>query len=638
MQTTSIDELLAKLNIPASDQAQIIGAYGNLDPDTWWGELELIAMALHVDQPPTGAAPVCEPWREIWLEMYYNGRSVKESIIEVLSGLPPELNIALQGALAKMQQKLSTGYQRLKLGARFSANRAKRLGNPLMNPPDAKFQEVLETILTPVKGVSAGIRLSNAESLLLTWLDDNGKFIRTPEGELFYLWHDKHRLFELDTELWHAWLHELTGVNPASTGFSVLSNACKTAAILNSEIKNVVRMAYYDNDTKLLWVSRFDGKCYCLDGVSITLKVNGDGPVIFDDLHIWEPYEPDLTDHNDALATVAEIPNWAKTKNSWAYQVWSQSLFFNELCPTKPMMVLLGEKGSGKSMALRLLLRLLFGQWAQVSGVPVKPDDFSVTASHYHLYAMDNLDTLEPWLQDKLARISTGAMDEYRKLYTSKELGILKYRCWIAVTARTPDTLRRDDLADRLLLLPLNRVNDDDRKRESLFLQEIDNLRNAWWGDMLTSLNSVVKELQDGDLPAYSTLRMADWEALGRLMSTQADRVDLWDEIVVDLKLAQTNFLADGEIVIEAIDAWLNNSLYSATSTSNLNRWVTAREIYTEAQTTLFNGNKPDSDWPRSVKAFGKRLMNIKSILKERYGMDSQENRNHIMEYRFDHK
>jgi len=65
----------------------------------------------------------------------------------------------------------------------------------------------------------------------------------------------------------------------------------------------------------------------------------------------------------------------------------------------------------------------------------------------------------------------------------------------------------------------------------------------------------------------------------------------------------------------------LNNSLYSATSTSNLNRWVTAREIYTEAQTTLFNGNKPDSDWPRSVKAFGKRLMNIKSVLESRYGM-----------------
>ena len=102
---TSIDELLAKLNIPTSDQAQIIAEYGDLDPDTWWAELELIAMALHVDQPPSGAAPICEPWRAIWLEMYYNGRSVKESIIEVLSDKRAELNIALQGALAKMQQK-----------------------------------------------------------------------------------------------------------------------------------------------------------------------------------------------------------------------------------------------------------------------------------------------------------------------------------------------------------------------------------------------------------------------------------------------------------------------------------------------------------------------------------------------------
>ena len=421
-----------------------------------------------------------------------------------------------------MQQKLSTGYQRLKLGARFSANRAKRLGNPLMNPPDAKFQEVLETILTPVKGVSAGIRLSNAESLVLTWLDDNGKFIRTPEGELFYLWHDKHRLFELDTELWHAWLHELTGVNPASTGFSVLSNACKTAAILNSEIKNVVRMAYYDNDTKLLWVSKFDGKCYCLDGNSITLKVNGDGPVIFDDLHIWEPYEPDYRS-TTTRSTVAEIPNWAKTKYSWAYQVWSQSLFFNELCPTKPMMVLLGEKGSGKSMALRLLLRLLFGQWAQVSGVPVKPDDFSVTASHYHLYAMDNLDTLEPWLQGQAGqnfhrrdgRIPEGVIYLQRN---SRDPQIPLLDCGDSEDARYPerDDLRIDCcyfLSTALMMMTANENRYSCKKLTSC------ETPGGGYADKLEL--SSERNFKDGDLPAYSTLRMADWEALGRLMTTK---------------------------------------------------------------------------------------------------------------------
>lgn len=632
-----IDAILSKLQTPIVDQAILLAEYGKLDPDTWQDELQLIAYSFNTLQPPNPPAPICEPWKQMWIEMYTSGLDVKAAIAKVLNTMNYDLQLAITGVLTAMSRKLGTNYQGLKIGSRFSTNRAKRLGNPLMYPPDQDLQVQLEDILTPQKGVSTNVRLSNAESLLLTWLHDNGKFIRTPEKELYYLWHAKHKLYELDTELWHAWLHELTGINPASNGFAVLSNACKSAAILNAELKQVVRLAYYDKNTRILWVSRFDGTVYCLDGDAITLKDNGDGPVIFDDLSMWDPYEPDFSNTQDATQIISEIPNWADRKYSWAYMVWIQSLFFNELCPTKPMMVMLGEKGSGKSMALRLLLRLLFGQWAQVSGVPVKPDDFSVTASHYHLYAMDNLDTLEPWLQDKLARISTGAMDEYRKLYTSKDMGILKYRCWIAVTARTPDTLRRDDLADRLLLLPLNRVDDFDRRRESLFLQEIDELRSSWWGDLLTALNGVVKELQDGDLPTTSALRMADWEALGRLMSIQADQVDLWDEIVTELKAAQNNFLADGEIVIEAIDTWLNDTTqYSLRS--NIGRWVTARELYTEAQTLLFNGNKPDSDWPRSVKAFGKRLINIKSVLQQRYGLQSRENRNHLNEYKFTQK
>ncbi len=99
----------------------------------------------------------------------------------VLKTMSDDLALAIQSAITFMAQKMGTNYQRLKLGARFSANRAKRLGNPLMNPPDTKFQEQLEDILTPVKGVSAGVRLANAESFLLTWLNDKGQFIRTPE-------------------------------------------------------------------------------------------------------------------------------------------------------------------------------------------------------------------------------------------------------------------------------------------------------------------------------------------------------------------------------------------------------------------------------------------------------------------------
>lgn len=636
---TVLDDFLLKLKIPDIDRQVLTATYAGLDADAWIQELEIIASALDVDQAPNPPACLCEPWKTMWYEIHANPEDIAGAVKTVCNGLGKDLNLAVSGLLGRMQQELKLKYQGVKIGSRFTLKRAKRLGNPLMKPPDTKLVSALEYILTPTKGVSADLRHNNAESILLDWLHDEGKFIRTPEGDLFYLFNQTHTLYELDTDRWHAWLHQLTCISPASKSFSVLMNACRSAAALSGELKEVVRLAYYDTKSKILWISRFDGRIYALDGDTIELKNNGDGPVIFDDLNIWQPYEPNLIDPNKhATRQISELPKWHDKKYAWAYHVWLQSIFFTELCPTRPILVLLGEKGSGKSMALRLLLRLLFGEYAQVSGVPDKPDDFSVTAAHYHLYAMDNLDTLEPWLQDKMARIATGAQDEYRKLYTSKEMGTLIYRCWIAVTARTPDTLRRDDLADRLLLLQLGRVDDDDRRRESLFLAETDALRNDWWGRLLHELNHVVKQLQNKPLPETSPLRMADWESLGRLISISENKEPLWDDIVDELKKNQDDFLADGDVVIEAIDAWLNNPIYSPLSGGNTHRWVDARTLHQESYDTLFSGNKPDSTWPKSVRSFGRRIMNIKSVLEKRYGMQTRVGRTQRLEYWFENK
>ena len=176
----SLESILDQLKIPAVDKAELLAEYGALDADTWGEELEIIAMAFQIDQPPSGEPLQCAPWREMWEEMVINGKPVREAISEVTVALPPNLSLAVSGLITSMAAKLGTNYQRLKIGSRFSAARARRLGNPLINPPDPKLQDALEDILTPVKGVTASVRYSNSESLLLTWLDENGKFIQTP--------------------------------------------------------------------------------------------------------------------------------------------------------------------------------------------------------------------------------------------------------------------------------------------------------------------------------------------------------------------------------------------------------------------------------------------------------------------------
>ena len=632
MTQTSVITEFAGETLPGNDAEILLAEYGHVDPAQWRADAELIAAACINKILPT-AEVIFEPWRELYQAAKSKPDQVEDAIYEALKLIQPPLQTAVFSFLSLMIGKLATRTHAASMGNALGPNKKRRITTNLLQAPDPTLRTEIENELINQKSPGL-IRNSNAANLMLNWLQSNGRFLKSEEA-LYYLYNNEHRLFDLDTESWEAFLHTLTGVNPGASVFVQLAAAAKTAAILNAENVPVMKFAHYDDESQILRVSRFDGVVYVLDGTNILTEANGAGPVVFYDFPSWRPYSVEETNY-DYLAHIGNLPSWRASPDlySWVFQVWIQTLFFTELCPTRPIIVLLGEKGSGKSMALRLLQKLLFGPFADISGIPDKPDAFAVAASHYHLYALDNMDTLEPWMRDKLARISTGATDEYRKLYTSKELGIIRYRTWLAITARTPDTLRRDDLADRIVILPLQRLSDDQRGRELDFMQWATANRNQFWGCLLKQLNLVVAALRAGSIPVASPLRMADWEALGRIISMVHDKTDQWDTLVNMIKSEQGNFLAEGEIVIEAIDVWLTNP--GSLLTPNVGRWVTARELYVESQQLLFPGSKPDSDWPRSVKSFGWRLKNIGDFLKDRYGMKTMDFRNQT-KYCFDH-
>lgn len=613
--------------LPGRDAEILFVEFGSYDQAVWREDAELIAAAILNNTLPE--TPVTsEPWLTLYQAAENEAQRLEDAIYDALNAnYQNELRVAVYSYLSLMIQRVATRYQAMKLGAQANQQKRKRITSRLIESPDAKLKQQIENELIPDKR-PAIIRHQNIEAILVEWLAQRGKFVHSGDN-FYYLYHDGYKLYDLDTERWEAFLHTLTGINPAMSAFGLIASAVKTAASNHAETIPVVKFAHYDRETQVLRVSRFDGMVYALDGETIQTETNGEGPALFYDFPTWKPYQLDGDAHN-YLEEIAQIPFWKEDPDlyGWIFQVWVRSLFFTELCPTRPILVILGEKGSGKSMALRLLMKLLFGQYADVSGVPEKPDALTVAAHYYHLYVMDNMDTLEPWMRDKLARISTGATDEYRKLFTSKEMGVVHYRTWLAITARTPDTLRRDDLADRVIILPLKRIPDDQRGRELEFTEWVERNRNAFWFNLLNQLNQIVARLRAGSIPMASPLRMADWEALGRIVSQIYDKEDIWDQLVDMIKNEQRGFLADGEVIIEAVETWLGNPM-------NVGRWVTARELYTESQELLFGTNRPDSDWPRSVKSFGWRLKNINDYLKQQFGMKIAETKK-MLKYYFD--
>jgi hypothetical protein len=481
---------------------------------------------------------------------------------------------------------------------------------------------------------------SSAGAVLVYWMAEHGMFIRTDAPKFYYLFKDTGTLYDLESEPFVYYLYRVCGINPKDRAFDFLHHDCRTAATMAEE-KSVHKFAFWNEETKALYVSARNGNVYRFDGEDISVVRNGE-EVFFLDRSDWDPieYDPSLADGQLERFCLSDA-HWdgADEEQALAFRAWIVSLFFPERCESKPLLLLLGQAGSGKTTLLRLILRYLFGINSQVTGVPEKEDAFMASAASSHLLVMDNLDTSINWMRDRLAMLSTGGADSKRKLYTTNEQEMIKYSCYIAFTSRTPDTLKRDDLASRLLVLKLAKIENSlsvEQKTftcESVFKNEIRESRPGFWADLFKTLNAVVKELRSSKGETQGRLRMADWERLARLVARLDRKEAVWDSFVNSVVQAQDEVLIDEDPIIEAIESGLERGLIFADCD------YLARELYEDLTGALFGKDHPKAGWYKSVGSFSKRLQSLLESLQKRYGLSAKKGTSkrasNMMVYRF---
>jgi hypothetical protein len=474
-------------------------------------------------------------------------------------------------------------------------------------------QEILHT-LAGMDGAKANIRVRRAKAgtLALRGLKEHGFFARSETNALYYFYAPERRAYNLDHEAFKILLYKFTGVNPESHDFRFILADCRAAAA-EADVRKVVKVAYWDGEEETLRVSRFDGTVYVLTGEEIREEENGK-TVIFEDDPTWAPYTASPGENGSTLAWLAGLANWVEDREAseLAYTAWLLSTFFTELCPTRPILLLAGEMGSGKTMLLRLTMKLLFGPAAEVAGLPDRPDDFRAAAAAQHILAIDNLDEFVPWIRDKLARLATGGVDYARKLYTTNEKFLIRYRAWVAATSHDPETFRRNDLADRLLLLRLQRIPEGDWKPERRFLEQAKEFRPWFWGDVLWYLNRVVARIRREGLPDAASIRLGDWESLGRVIAKEMGKEAIWDRVIANLASAQASLLTEEEPLVEALLMWLED---------NQGKEVMGHELYQELTRLYWGERKPSPDWPKNAKWMGRKLEELRESLARIYGV-----------------
>jgi hypothetical protein len=339
-----------------------------------------------------------------------------------------------------------------------------------------------------------------------------------------------------------------------------------------------------------------DGSAVIVDGAG--WRVAPASPVLFRRTGLTAPL-PGPVASRDGLATLRGLLN--VSEDGFRLLVgWLVAALVPDL--PHPILTLLGEQGTAKSTAARLLVSLIDPSPAPLWSVPRDLRQWAVSASASRALVLDNCSGFPAWLSDALCKAVTGDGIVDRALYTDDDVHVLAFRRVIALTTIDAGALR-GDLAERLLVVELDRIDEADRRPEGEVLAAFDAARPAALGELLTLLAGVLLRLPDVRLPTLP--RMADFARVlaalddltgwSTLASYTAGAAEVAEAVIASDPFAEAvRLFVMGDPARERPRAWSG-------TTSELLRRITP--------------DRPPRDWPRSPQAATgalKRLFTMK--------------------------
>lgn len=266
----------------------------------------------------------------------------------------------------------------------------------------------------------------------------------------------------------------------------------------------------------------------------------------------------------------------------------------------RPVLLLTGPQGSGKSTAARLLRRLIDPSALELLRRPRDESDILQALAHNFCCPFDNLTSLPTWCSDILCAAVTGVASVKRRLYSDQEDTIFKLRRLVVLNG-VANVAHRPDLLDRALHVQLARIAEP--RPEADLIAAFDAARPALLGALLDALAETLR-LRPTLSSAGSTFRMADFALLGRAAAValgygEADFIDAYTSSVADRNE-------------EAIDADpFAAAVVSLLTDPEGGDWQgTASDLLREAEAEAIRVSLDTSPeaWPQSARAAANRL------------------------------
>jgi len=430
---------------------------------------------------------------------------------------------------------------------------------------ETPVSDLIDAVL--LQDAPARLKRRDAAKIVVDDLRRRGELVRANAGRLFWYDRGEKRLYDLDDFPFRCLFLKRYQVNPAEPEFKHIFEAVKAVAREEGRVVQVVRFVFYDKRTNRLYIHTGQSSVLRLDGTATVRVDNGTDDVLFEGADEFEVIPAESLTFHDPGDAIGELivgrVNFARgtgvilspEQQRLIFRIWILGVFFPELLPARSLLLMYGEKGSGKTTTLRVVLKLLLGPRANVTPLG-KEDGFNAAVSTEYLLVLDNVDSFCKWIEDRLATVATGQTIKLRKLYTTNEMLSFPTRCTIALTARTP-RFRRDDVVDRLQILRVNRL--EAFNKESNWYSEIEDNRARLWAQILTQLNAVVSALGRSAESGVDNIRMADWASLAVTIGTALGEEALTRSALEASELDKAHFLLEADEIYDLLHALAND-------------------------------------------------------------------------------
>lgn len=178
----------------------------------------------------------------------------------------------------------------------------------------------------------------------------------------------------------------------------------------------------------------------------------------------------------------------------------------------RPLCLLYGTQGAGKSTPGRLLKRLIDPTSVEGTVLPTNNEDFVRTANHHALLVFDNLSSIKPNISDALARISTGDTFSKRALYTDDDDIVYRLQRPVMLNGIN-QVITQSDLLDRSILLEMHRIDKAKMRTEKDFWEDFDEQKPLILGAIFDTISKAMAKFPEVQLEKLP--RMADFAKWG---------------------------------------------------------------------------------------------------------------------------